>query len=104
MNYKEDILQKIESDFKESGDKAIELLDRAILKANYIRTDRVIRCILFLAKGDLKELNKFIELAISDTRDVMFWAEYEILAESNNYRRVRDFNKTFDKCTSNVKQ
>ena len=105
MIFKDDILKQIELDFNEVADKAIEMLSDAISKTDYLKTDRVIRCIIFLAKGDLEKLRKFIDNAIFDTRDVMLWAEYENLdSEEFNYKRVRNFNNTFDKCTENVKE
>jgi hypothetical protein len=103
MDFKEDIIQRIETDFNENSDKAIEILSSAISQTNYLDTDRVIRCIVFLAQGDLSKLKDSIEKAVFDTRDVMLYAEYENLNDKNfNFKRIRDFNKTFDKCTENV--
>lgn len=98
MTFKEDIHQRIKLDFKDSADKVYELLSNAISQKDYLKTDRVIRCILFLANGDLNNLEKFIENAIFDTRDVMLWAEYEKQEGELNFKRIRDFNKTFDRC------
>ena len=105
MKFKEDIIQRIRLDFKDLSDKAIEILSDAISKTDYLKTDRVIRCIVFLANGDIDKLREFIDNAIFDTRDVMLWAEYKNLDDEDfNYKRVRDFNNTFDKCTENVKE
>lgn len=104
MTFKEDIIARIKADFGNDADKALTMLKDAINKADYLKTDRVIRCILFLAKGDLITLNKNIETATFDTRDVMLWAEYEKLNGDLNYKRLRDFNKTFDECSNNVKE
>jgi len=104
MRYKEDIQQRIIHDFQDSSDKAIEILDKAISQTDYLRTDRVIRCIVFLANGDIDKLKKYIDNAIFDTRDVMFWAEYDNRDSFQNAKRIRDFNKTFDKCSENVKE
>ena len=70
---------------------------------DYLKTDRIIRCIIFLANGDIDNLKKFIDNAIFDPRDVMLWAEYERL-DKLNFKRIRDFNHTFDKCTEKVKE
>jgi hypothetical protein len=99
MTFKDDIIARINIDFGESASDATTMLIDAIQKAGCLKTDRVIRCIIFLAKGNLTELNKYIETATFDTRDVMFWAEYEGVKENENPKRVRDFNKTFDHCT-----
>jgi len=98
MTFKEDIQQRIKLDFKDSASKANELLCIAISKTEYLKTDRVIRCIIFLANGDLNKLQKYIDDAIFDTRDVMLWAEYEEQEGEFNFKRIRNFNNTFDKC------
>jgi hypothetical protein len=104
MKFKDDIIARINTDFGESANKATTMLTDAITKVDYLKTDRVIRCIIFLAKGNLTELNKYIETATYDTRDVMLWAEYDRLKENENPRRVRDFNKTFPECSNDVKE
>jgi hypothetical protein len=103
MKFKDDILQKIRLDFNDSANEVIGILTVAISKTDYLKTDRIIRCIIFLANGDIDNLKKFIDNAIFDPRDVMLWAEYERL-DKLNFKRIRDFNHTFDKCTENVKE
>ena len=105
MKFKDDILQKIKLDFNDSTDKVVDILTDAISKTDYLKTDRIIRCIIYLSKGDLDELRHQINIAIGDPRDVMLYAEYENLNDKDfKYKRVRDFNNTFDKCTENVKE
>ena len=104
MPFKDDIITRVNTDFGENANKAITLLIDAINKADYLKTDRVIRCIIFLAKGDLVLLKKYIEAATCDTRDVMLWAEYEKSNGDFNLKRVRDFNKTFEECSNDVKE
>jgi hypothetical protein len=103
MTFKDDIITRINADFGESANKAITTLIDAINKVDYLKTDRVIRCIIFLAKGNLTDLNKYIETATFDTRDVMLWAEYERLND-RDFKRLRDFNKTFEECSNDVKE
>jgi len=98
MTFKEDIQQRIKLDFKDSASNANELLSKAISETDYLKNDRVIRCIVFLAKGDLNKLEKYLKTAIIDTRDVMLWAEYEEQEGESNFKRIRNFNNTFDKC------
>ena len=98
MIFREDIIQKIRSDFKDSSEKAIEILEESILRTEYLKTDRVIRCILYLSNGDLVKLKEYIEVAIYDTRDVMFWAEYINRDNNQKPKRVRNFNKPFSNC------
>ena len=104
MEFKEDITQQIKLDFNDLADKVIEILKDAISKTDYLKTDRIIRCIIFLANGDIDKMKKYIDNAIFDPRDVMLWAEYEKLYDTLSHKRIRDFNKTFDKCTENVKE
>ena len=96
MTFKEDITRRINTDFGENSKQAFETLKNAIEKTDYLKTDRVIRCIIFLSKGSIDDLNKYIETATFDTRDVMLWAEYEKLDGDLNYKRHRDFNNTFE--------
>lgn len=104
MTFKEDIITRNNADFRENVNKATIMLIDAITKVDYLKTDRVIRCIIFLAKGNLADMNKYIEAATFETRDVMLWAEYEKLSGDLNFKRLRDFNNTFDECTNNVKE
>jgi hypothetical protein len=103
MTFKDDIIRRINTDFGVNSNQAIEALTKAIEKTAYLKTPRVVRCIIFLSKGSLDELNRYIEVATNDTRDVMLWAEYENLDDYTKLKRLRDFNKTFEKSMNNVK-
>ena len=96
MTFKEDILRKINSDFGEKSNEVIEILSDAIKKTNYLETDRIVRCIIFLSKGNIDNLNKFIEMATLDPRDIMLWAEYEKLNDDFKFKRIRNFGRAFD--------
>jgi len=96
MTFKDDIIERINNDFGERANEAMKMLFDSITKNQNLKTERAIRCIIYLAKGDLADLIKYIESAINDTREVMFWAEYTGIAESKIPKRLRDFNKTFD--------
>lgn len=85
MTFFEDITSRIKEDFWVETNKAINILNDAIKKNDYLKTDRVIRCIIFLANADIDSWNKYIESATLDTRDVMLWAEYEKLNGGSNY-------------------
>ena len=105
MEFQEDIIRKIHTDFGKNSNEAFEILNNAIEKTEYLKTDRVIRCIIFLSKGDLSELHRYIDSATYDTRDVMFWAEYKKKLNGNtSLKRIRDFNNTFEESTTNVKE
>ena len=104
MTFKDDIIERINSDFGENASKATTMLLDAINKVDYLKTDRIIRCIIYLAKGNLTELDKYIETATFDPRDVMFWAEYVGIGENEKPKRVRDFNKLFADSSNNVRE
>ena len=104
MTFKEDIVKRIKTDFGEESGKALKALYDAVKKTDYLETDIVIRCIIFLANGNIEDLNKYIDAARIDTRDVMLWAEYEYLGSDSNYKRLHDFNKTFEECSNTIKE
>jgi hypothetical protein len=56
---------------------------------------RHLRCILHLAHGNRELLDRYIEMCLQDTRDVMLHAEYETDAKLQSVR-VRDFARPFD--------
>lgn len=97
MTFKEDITKRISSDFGEGADEAKRMLVDAFKNNNDLKLERIIRCIVFLAKGDLTDLRNYIESANVDTRDVILWAEYEGIGKNKKPRCIRDFNKSFNK-------
>lgn len=96
MNFEPDIEKRIIIDFGNKASEVFAILKKAINNFDYLKSNRIIRCIIFLAEKDIVKLNQNIEAAILDPRDVMFWAEYENQEEFGKERRVRDFNKSFD--------
>lgn len=104
MLFKEDITRRIIVDFGDNSSEVKVLLTKAIEEVSDLKTDRIIRCILFLSKGNINSLKKYIEAAAGDPRDVMLWAEYEDLKDGFNYKRLRDFNLTFEKSTINIEE
>ena len=57
-------------------------------------TPRVARCVVHLANGNLAHLADYAEAAKLDTRDVIFWAEYED-HEADKPRFIRDMERPF---------
>jgi hypothetical protein len=104
MTFKIDIIDKIKVDFGGNSTEAFEKLEKAIQEVDYLQTDRIIRCIIFLSKGNLTQLDKYIEAAIFDPRDVMFWAEYENHDDFEKTKRLRDFNNVFEQSAIKVKE
>ena len=101
---KADIIHRINFDFGQNADEAIIILQKKTDQLEYLNQERIIRCIIYLSKGSIKELNHVIGQAKQDPRDVMLWAEYEGLEKNEELKRARDFNKTFEDCENNVKE
>jgi len=100
-----DIINKIETDFGQDSNKAKEIITNRIgYFEHLLKNDRIIRCIIYLSKGSIKELNHFVDIALQDPRDVMMYAEYKEGSTFENFKRLRDFNKTFEDCEINVKE
>ena len=93
-----DIRQRVIADFGPdlADDIYRYLLDRIPAGLPNGTRPRHLRCVLYLAKGDRALLDRYIEMCLQDTRDVMINAEYE--TDSNaRFVRVRDFGKPFDR-------
>ncbi len=93
MNIPKDISKQIEHDFKENFEQAFKLVEIYLARQKQ-EVSRVLRCVLFLSKGNLKTLEEMIHIAQTDYRDAIFWAEY-IDFEKDEPKQVRDFSKPF---------
>ena len=63
-----DIQHRISSDFGDRTVEANNILKESIIKTDYLDHPRIIRCILFLAKGDIECLKKNIDAAVYRVR------------------------------------
>jgi hypothetical protein len=72
------------------------ILSNAIQEYDYLNSDRIVRCIIFLSEKSIDKLKSNIQVAIFDPRDVMFWAEYTNHNQFGSEKRVRDFNSSFE--------
>jgi hypothetical protein len=85
-----DILARIAADYPpEDRPGIIEAL--LVLTEVTREPERVARCVLFVADGDLEEFERMIELARTDYRDTVVAAEYD-----HADRRLRDLSKPFE--------
>lgn len=92
MKPTKDIKIEIQKSFKQRSKDAIELIQKQF--ADTKMSNRIIRCVIFLAEGDLEKLEHFIDIAKTDYRDVIFMAEYTD-HESKHPKRIRDLNRSF---------
>jgi len=81
--------------FTSEYDTANKILTEYLTKYDYLNSDRIIRCVIFLANNEIESFKSFLESAKVDPRDVMWWAEYENQESLDNNKRVRDFSKNF---------
>jgi len=92
----QDIITKVRQDFSEDDAIAIiQLLSELQNENPRIFCDRILRCIVFSAKGRFDEFACAVALARIDWRDVIVNAEYDRDRET----RRRDFELPF---TQNV--
>ena len=92
MTLPDDILAKIRLDF--SGGEmlpVIEMLTELQREDSQLFTDRIRRCILFLARGNFEQLAEAVALARRDARDLIVGAEYD----GHFGARHRDFSLPF---------
>ncbi len=87
---KTDIYQKIENDFGPEAKLAVEQIEILDARSKGLVSDRMLRAMVFLAKGDIERFKQVIELGRTNYRDVLWQAEYDCGEE-----QLYDFNKTF---------
>jgi hypothetical protein len=87
---KTDIYQKIEKDFGGDLKLAIEQINILDARSKGLVGDRMLRAMVFLAKGNIDRFKQVIELGRTDFRDVLWQAEYDCGEE-----QLYDFNKSF---------
>jgi hypothetical protein len=85
-----DIYQKIENDFGPEAKLAIEQIEILDARSKGLVSDRMLRAMVFLAKGDIERFKQVIKLGRTEYRDVLWQAEYDCGEE-----QLYDFNKTF---------
>ena len=87
-----DLWGKVNKDFEtpEEAALALSVLADFVVQNQELSSDRILRCIVFVANGDLNRLEKAMDLAKEDYRDLIVLAEYD---EKNE--RVRDLSNPF---------
>jgi hypothetical protein len=72
------------------AEEVFNMLKAVGVQAQEPVSDRIYRSIVFLSQGNMNKLNHYIELSLTDCRDLVWQAEYED-PEKQKY----DFNKSF---------
>lgn len=89
MTLPDDIVAKVARDFRAPADR--ERVLHALANLGVPERDRVARCVLFCAAGDLTQFGAMEALARLDYRDAIMCAEYE----HPSCKRVRSFTGPF---------
>ena len=87
-----DIRRRVARDFSPADASALLAeLDRQRTASPEVFSDRVIRCIVYVANGEVKTAQRAVSLALTDWRDLIVWAEYD-----NNFDTLlRDLSVPF---------
>jgi hypothetical protein len=90
-----DIRKRIHTDFEPERANIIESdLEEFEIRFVEVYKDkpspRIFRCLLYLASGDEISLARYSEVALSDWRDIILWAEYD-----KDQNRVFNGNRRF---------
>ena len=88
---KPDTYQKIEKDFGDDIAPALDRFQALEAETKGMVDDRLVRAIIYLAKGDIGALDRYIVMAKLDWRDVLVNAEYRHPGD----KKLRDFTLTF---------
>ncbi|ABG57868.1 protein chain elongation factor EF-Tu [Cytophaga hutchinsonii ATCC 33406] len=91
--YAEDIKHKLRADFGEKYPEAFRSMQRFIISDNAFQNPRIIRAVIYLANKNILQLEKTIQQARTDWRDILLWAEYQ--EENGQTIQVRDFTNEF---------
>lgn len=90
-----DITNEMKIRFGSEFQRAKALLDKYICENDYLDSDRIIRCIIYLSDNGIKSFKSNLEAAQTDPRDVMYFAEYENRESFEECKWVRNFNNSF---------
>ncbi|NKB49934.1 MAG: hypothetical protein GKS02_11320 [Alphaproteobacteria bacterium] len=88
-----DIHRRIARDFNPADASAL-LVDIEARRQGDAKlfSDRIVRCIIYVADGNLETAERAVALALADPRDLIVWAEYD-----NQFdKQQRDLNAPFE--------
>jgi hypothetical protein len=86
-NLPDDIAARVAREFSGNASDDVLPLRSEFLAAQQFRE---VRCILHLAGGDIAKIQYYADLARQDSRDMIYWAEYD-----RDDHQVRDFRQPF---------
>lgn len=87
----EDLRVRVARDFGSHARHVVERLTAFKAESSSIATDRILRCIVQASKGDEASIQRYVDLAKKDWRDLITAAEYQYPDV-----RLRDLSEPFD--------
>ena len=85
-----DIYQKIENDFGTDSQKVMEEIKFMNAQSKGMIGNRILRAVVYLAKGNFDDFRYFAEKARTEFNEVLRQAEHD-----ENGHKIYDFNKSF---------
>jgi hypothetical protein len=84
------LAEDVQDAFGSDADEVMRLLTRYGSDPSHREVDRVHRAVIVLSQSDLERVGHFVEVALTDYRDVIMWAEYPPDAdEPRSYDELR---------------
>ena len=90
MSIPQDIIARVEQDFSHHSGGVLQRLVTLHREDTRLFSERVLRCIVQAAGGDIARVDPAIELARHDPRDLVAAAEYDA-----EWKQVRDLSQPF---------
>ncbi len=94
-----DIVARVRLDFGDESEIVLEQLLGFYKNHTDFAELRIVRCIIHAAHGRLSGIAHYIQMAISDYRDLIMSAEYQTQPGTKRwqgiYERIHDFNRPF---------
>ena len=97
--FEPDIVARVRLDFGDESEIVLEKLLSFCKDHAELAEFRIVRCIIHAAHGRLSGITHYIQMAISDYRDLIMAAEYQTQPGTKRwqgiYDRIHDFNRPF---------
>ena len=89
MNIPPDIVNRVQRDFPHDSGTVLARLLELRREVGDFASDRLIRCLVFAARGDTSRIEPLIECARNDPRDLI------VSGECEDWKTVRDLTQPF---------
>ena len=90
MSIPQDIIARVEQDFPHDSGSVLQRLVALHRDDARVFSERILRCVVHAASGEICRVDSAIELARHDPRDLVVAAEYDA-----QWKQVRDLSQPF---------